>query len=144
MREGELVGYRITSAGKHYVFELLYQRFRKVHRGSGDGRDRDFDAYLASGGEALRRHALFEAIAWKLHGDGVAAAGDWRRWPNGLRDVNGSEVASFAEANRERIEFHAWLQWQFDAQLDAAAARAKAAGMRIGIAGDLAVGIDPG
>jgi (1->4)-alpha-D-glucan 1-alpha-D-glucosylmutase len=144
MREGELVGYRITSAGKRYVLELLYEQFRKAHRGNGDQRDLDFEAYLAGGGEALRRHALFEAIAWKLHGDGVAAAGDWRRWPAELRDVNGAEVAAFAAANAEQVEFQCWLQWQFDNQLDATAAHAKAAGMRIGLAGDLAVGINPG
>jgi len=144
MRDGELVGYRVTSAGKRYVLEQMYNAFCHVHRGHGDERDRAFETYLASGGEALRRHALFEAIAWKLHGDGVAAAGDWRRWPAGLRDVHGTDVAAFAEANAERVEFHAWLQWQFDSQLDLAAARAKAAGMRIGFAGDLAVGVDPG
>jgi len=144
MREGELVGYRITSAGKRYVLELLYQHFRKAHRGSGDKRDREFDAYLASGGEALRKHALFEAISWKLYGDGVAGAGDWRQWRAGLGDVNSREVAAFAEANKERVEFHAWLQWQFDMQLDLVAERAKASGLRIGIAGDLAIGINPG
>jgi (1->4)-alpha-D-glucan 1-alpha-D-glucosylmutase len=144
MREGELVGYRVASAGKRYVLEQAYNTFRNVHRGRGDERDREFETYLESGGEALRRHALFEAIAWKLHTDGVAAAGDWRRWPAGLRDVNGRDVASFAIANAERVEFHAWLQWQFDTQLDLAAACARAAGMRIGLAGDLAVGVDPG
>jgi (1->4)-alpha-D-glucan 1-alpha-D-glucosylmutase len=144
MREGELVGYRITSAGKRYVLELLYQHFRKAHRGTGDKRDREFEAYLASGGEALRKHALFEAIAWKLYGDGVAGAGDWRQWRAGLGDVNSREVAAFADANKERVEFHAWLQWQFDTQLDAAAERAEASGLRIGIAGDLAIGINPG
>jgi (1->4)-alpha-D-glucan 1-alpha-D-glucosylmutase len=144
MREGELVGYRVTSADKRYMFEQMYNTFRSMHRGLGDERDRAFETYLASGGEALRRHALFEAIAWKLHSDGEASAGDWRRWPAGLRDVNGPEVAAFAAANVESIEFHAWLQWQFDTQFDLAAARAKVAGMRIGFAGDLAVGVDPG
>jgi (1->4)-alpha-D-glucan 1-alpha-D-glucosylmutase len=144
LRGGELVGYRVSSAAKHGILELLYRDFRERHRGRGDDRERAFDAYLAAGGEALRRYALFEAIAERLHADGIAAAGDWRQWPASLRDVNGSAVAAFAAANAERVEFHAYLQWQFDAQLEAAGARAAALSLGVGLAQDLAVGIDPG
>src|SRR5262249_4879191 len=130
LRAGELVGYRVTAAAKHQIVELLYRHFQEHHRGRGDDRDRAFDEYLTRGGEALRRHALFEAIAETLHGTGAAAAGDWRQWPTSLRDVNGSTVAAFAAANQARVEFHAWLQWQFDIQLDTAAARASESGLR--------------
>lgn len=144
LRGGELVGYRVSFAAKHGILELLYRDFRERHRGRGDDRDRAFVAYLAEGGEALRRHALFEAIAARLHADGVANAGDWRQWPESLRDVDGPGVAAFAAANVERVEFHAYLQWQFDAQLEAAGARAAALSLGVGLALDLAVGIDPG
>jgi 4-alpha-glucanotransferase len=40
--------------------------------------------------------------------------------------------------------FHAWLQWLADSQLAAAQDAARAAGMRIGIIRDLAVGCHPG
>ena len=43
-----------------------------------------------------------------------------------------------------RARFHAWLQWLADEQLAAAQEAARAAGMRIGIIGDLAVGAHPG
>ncbi len=144
LREGELVGYRVSFAAKREVMELLYRCFRERHRGHGDARDRAFAAYLASGGEALRRHALFEAIAEKMHADGIAAAGDWRRWPVALRDVNGPAVAAFAAAHVERVEFHAYLQWQFDTQLDATGEAAAALGLGVGLLQDLAVGINPG
>jgi (1->4)-alpha-D-glucan 1-alpha-D-glucosylmutase len=144
LREGELVGYRVSFAAKREIMELLYRCFRDRHRGSGDERDGAFAAYLASGGEALRRHALFEAIAEKLHGDGVAAAGDWRGWPVEFRDVKGRAVAAFAAAHAERIEFHAYLQWQFDSQLDAAGERSTALGLGVGLMHDLAIGINPG
>jgi (1->4)-alpha-D-glucan 1-alpha-D-glucosylmutase len=138
------VGYRVTAAAKREVLELLYRHFQDKHRGRDDDSDRAFTEYLARGGEALRRHALFEALAQMLHDGGVAAAGDWRQWPASLRDVNGSAVAAFAAANAERVEFHAWVQWQFDTQLEAAAVHSSALGLRVGIASDLAVGIDPG
>jgi (1->4)-alpha-D-glucan 1-alpha-D-glucosylmutase len=144
LREGELVGYRVSFAAKREIMELLYRCFRESHRGREDARERAFEAYLASGGEALRRHALFEAIAGKLHDDGIAAAGDWRGWPAELRDVNGAAVAAFAAAHVERVEFHAYLQWQFDTQLDAAGEASAALGLGVGLLQDLAVGINPG
>jgi len=144
LREGELVGYRVSFAAKREIMELLYRCFRESHRGREDARERAFAAYLASGGEALRRHALFEAIAGKLHDDGIAAAGDWRGWPAELRDVNGAAVAAFAAAHVERVEFHAYLQWQFDTQLDATGEVSAALGLGVGLLQDLAVGINPG
>jgi (1->4)-alpha-D-glucan 1-alpha-D-glucosylmutase len=144
LREGELVGYRVSFAAKREVMELLYRCFRDRHRGRGDERDGAFAAYLASAGEPLRRHALFEAIAEKLHGDGAAGAGDWHGWPVELRDVNGPAVAAFASAHAERVEFHSYLQWQFDSQLDAAAERCDALGLGVGLLQDLAIGINPG
>jgi (1->4)-alpha-D-glucan 1-alpha-D-glucosylmutase len=144
LRGGELVGYRVSFAAKREVMELLYRCFRERHRGRGDERDRAFAAYLASGGDALRRYALFEAIADKMYNEGIADAGDWREWPVAFRDVNGKTASAFAEAHVERVEFHAYLQWQFDAQLDAAAERSTTLGQSVGLLQDLAIGINPG
>ena len=144
LREGELVGYRVSFVAKRGIMELLYRCFHERHRGRGDERDRAFAAYLASGGESLRRYALFEAIADKMYNEGVADAGDWREWPVAFRDVNGKAAAAFAAAHVERVEFHAYLQWQFDTQLDAAAERSTALGLSVGLLQDLAIGINPG
>jgi 4-alpha-glucanotransferase len=42
----------------------------------------------------------------------------------------------------ERIEFHRWLQWLCDEQLESAQQAARNAGMRLGVVNDLAVGVD--
>ncbi|MEJ5928945.1 4-alpha-glucanotransferase [Corynebacterium sp. H128] len=47
-------------------------------------------------------------------------------------------------ALEETADFYRWMQWICDQQLSQAQARAKAAGMRIGIMADLAVGVHPG
>jgi (1->4)-alpha-D-glucan 1-alpha-D-glucosylmutase len=143
LRERDLIDFAGLAAVKRDVLEKLYRCFR-AHRGTGDARDAAFSAYLAEGGEALRRHALFDAIAEKLHAEGIVRAGDWRSWPVPLRDANGSAAAEFAETHAERVEYHAWLQWQFDKQLDAASARGEERGLGVGLLRDLAVGIDPG
>ena len=46
-------------------------------------------------------------------------------------------------SRRSSSRFHAWLQWLADRQLGEAQARARGAGMRIGLYLDLAVGVAP-
>ena len=52
-------------------------------------------------------------------------------------------VAVFAASHEQEVLFHCFLQWLADRSLAIAQGRARAAGMRIGVIGDLAVGMDP-
>jgi 4-alpha-glucanotransferase len=90
----------------------------------------DFDAFVAEGGETLRRFAVHCALA-EEHG------GDWRRWPADLRHPTTFEVREFAREHPAEVRFHQWLQWLIDRQLEAA-------GDTIGLMQDLAIGVDPG
>ena len=99
---------------------------------------RDFARFRAEGGDLLHQHATFEA----LHAD-RAPEHDWRRWTLDLRNPGSAAVAAFAAAHRHEVLFHEFLQWVADRSLAAAQARAREAGMRIGLVGDLAVGMDP-
>ncbi|MEX5634436.1 4-alpha-glucanotransferase [Parafrankia sp. FMc2] len=69
---------------------------------------------------------------------------DWRTWPEELRDPAGPAVEVARAELADRVAFHAWLQRRCDDQLAAAQATARAAGMRVGIVHDLAVGVEPG
>jgi 4-alpha-glucanotransferase len=97
----------------------------------------EFQRFRQARGRALEDWATWCALA-EVHGP------DQRAWPAPLRDAAGAGV------NRERrrlagaVRFHAWLQWLADGQRAAAQAAARAAGMTIGIIGDLAVGTHPG
>jgi 4-alpha-glucanotransferase len=73
---------------------------------------------------------------------GDAARADWHAWPQAHRDPDSPAVAGFAERNRHRVDFLAWLQWLADQQLGAAAAMAAERGMAVGLYRDLAVGAD--
>ena len=93
-------------------------------------------------GPEQKRHALFEALMEQLsHGN--PAALDWRNWPAAYQHPDNPEVARFAQEQDQRIGFHAWLQWRADQELGAAQAAARAAGAKIGLIADLAVGTDP-
>jgi glycogen debranching enzyme GlgX/4-alpha-glucanotransferase len=93
--------------------------------------------FLAEGGEALRRFAIFEAISLERWGE------NWRRWPAGLRDADPNALAAAASALAYEVDFALFCQWLADRQLAAAAASAKAAGLETGLYRDLAVGAAP-
>jgi 4-alpha-glucanotransferase len=69
---------------------------------------------------------------------------DWRQWPPELADPRRAAARTDSGPLSERVCFHAWIQWLLDEQLATAQRAARAAGMTIGVIGDLAVGAHPG
>jgi 4-alpha-glucanotransferase len=91
--------------------------------------DPAFAAFVADRGEELTTFATFCVLA-ELHGGG------WRTWPGTLRHPDAPAVAAAADDHRDRVRFHAWLQFLCDRQL----ARA---GREVALLGDLPIGADP-
>src|SRR5690606_32582585 len=102
-----------------------------------------FAEFQRDRGEALAHFCLFQTLREHFAADDPGRA-DWRRWPAAFHDVASAEVAEFAAAHRDRIDFFAWLQWTADRQLAEAAAAAADHGLEIGLYRDLAVGADGG
>jgi 4-alpha-glucanotransferase len=93
--------------------------------------DRDaFDAWRASQGGPLDRWATFCVLSERF-GPG------WQSWPEPYHDPRSPAVARLAEAEADRRTYHAWVQWCFDHQLEAASAPLR----RVA---DMPVGVDPG
>ncbi|MFH8785073.1 4-alpha-glucanotransferase [Streptomyces roseoverticillatus] len=95
-----------------------------------------YEAFVAEQGRALDDHCAWNALA-EVHGP------HWRSWPGGLADPRSAGTARARTALAGRIGFHRWLAWLTDQQLAAAQRAARAAGMRIGLVHDLAVGVHP-
>ena len=112
------------------VIEAKYRALELVWNTVGpDPGEERFLRHREERGEALERFATFEALS-EAHGGG------WRSWPERYRDPKADAVRVFAEEHRDRISFHAWVQWLLDEQLrDASAATPL---MR-----DLPIGFDP-
>jgi 4-alpha-glucanotransferase len=116
-----------------------YKAFRAIQRGrletdykNGASDRSDYKAWCDTCPEDLRQCAIFEAIS-ERHGY------DFRTWPQALRTPG----PKAEQAAGIRADFHLWLQWLADTQIDAAQARAKDAGMALGLYLDLAVGPRP-
>ncbi|WP_454689994.1 4-alpha-glucanotransferase [Achromobacter aloeverae] len=122
------------------VLRRLYDDFRDdAHSELQDA----FTRFRIAGGEALESHARFEALHAR-HLPPLGDATDWRLWPADLRDPAGNGVRAYAHAHDRDVAFHIFLQWLAAQGLAGAQQAARAAGMGIGLIGDLAVGTDPG
>lgn len=141
LRAEPLVDHAGVAAAKYQMLELLYRRFRA--RAPGDAEVESMARFRDQGGDALREHALFEALQAHLHAADPSAWG-WPAWPEAYRDHGGAAVAAFAAEHAERIGFFEYLQWQAARQLAAVSARCAELGMAIGLYLDLAVSVDRG
>lgn len=138
-RATELVDHAAVAALKLPVLALLFDRFRDRPAAGTDTRSAAYTAFVARGGADLEHFATFEAHRlWLLEQDGRPAG--WRDWPADWQDPHGACVRAFRAQQAASVEFQCYLQWQADLQLKAAAQAATAAGMRIGLYRDLAVG----
>lgn len=99
-------------------------------------RAEQFAEFRAAQGHGLHDFAVWCALVEDLgFGDGA--------WPEELRHPHSAGVMAAGERLAPRVRFHEWLQWLADQQLAEAASALSAAGMRVGVVHDLAVGVHP-
>ena len=127
------------------VTQIKLTALRAIHDETpfGDGAyvATNYASFKAGGGDPLRDHALYEALS--LHQARQGRGACWSGWDAGLQDIHSDDVKTFAQDHAEEVEFHLWLQWIASVQLQRARDAACAAGMRIGLYLDLAVGEAP-
>ena len=143
LRATELVDYPAVAQAKFEVLAMLWRWFADTQLARGTPAAADFDSFRRGGGEALRTHALFEAVQAHRRQLDPGAWG-WPAWPPDWQAADSAEVARFAREHADRVAYHAWLQWLCERQLGAVQARARALGMPVGLYRDLAVGVASG
>jgi (1->4)-alpha-D-glucan 1-alpha-D-glucosylmutase len=142
LRAGDQVPYVDIAAAKMPVFRALYRCFRERSlANANDPRGQSFRAFQRDRGAALRRFAIFQALSEQMIAQGLHS---WHAWPADYREAASEALARFEAANPEAIEFHEYLQWVADQQLDRVRVTARSLRMGIGLYQDLAVGIDGG
>ncbi|KJY42271.1 4-alpha-glucanotransferase [Streptomyces sp. NRRL B-1568] len=142
VKAGEALREQVLGEGalidRDAVWTLKREALALVHHVQrGPGRQAAYDHFTRREGRRLVDFATFCALA-ELHGP------DWRAWPEALRDARGAAVEQARSDMAAEVEFHQWLAWQVDEQMQTAHSAAKNAGMSLGIMHDLAVGAHPG
>ncbi len=138
LRAADRVDHAAVLAAKRPALDALHRAFRRLP--AGRARRRAYDAFAAAQGEALDAYATFQALDEHFR---AAGCGWWGEWPAELQDAGSDAVRAFAREHAEGVDFHRWAQFELDAQLAAAAARARARGLPVGLYQDLAVGVSP-
>lgn len=134
LRAADRVDYERVMSQKRPVLEVLHRRFVQQHRGQDTRRGRAYAEYLSTQGEALEDFATWCVIDEREQGR------PWREWTPELHDAHGAAVRALRVRERERVDFHRWLQFELDRQLGVTQDRARASGMPIGLYQDLAIG----
>jgi len=140
-RSSENVDYDTVQILKIKTLRVAWSNWRRDFSRSDEFSRRSFNAFVSDGGEALRRHALFETLSHEMVAKGRGAG--WRSWPKQFQHPDSVEVTAFAADHKSEIEFHQWMQWIAHLQLKDVAARAVASGLRLGLYLDFAVGLSP-
>jgi 4-alpha-glucanotransferase len=130
-RAAELLDRNSSYEAKLAALELAF----KVRR--SPARSRAFANFCTGQGQGLDDFALWCALAEKL---GPAAP----EWSGAAASPDTPYCREQRVLLAERIEFHRWLQWLCDQQLETAQRSARQAAMEIGVIHDLAVGVKRG
>ncbi len=137
------LSYGAVWSNKLRVLRELHATFRARDLDRSTARGRAYAAYVEEQGEVLRDFATFCALGEHLGREDKPLL-DLNQFPEPLRDRRSSQVAELRETLRDQIGFHMYLQFELDRQLGSVQREARAAGMSIGVYGDLAVGNAPG
>jgi 4-alpha-glucanotransferase len=137
LRQAPRIDYERCAALQRELLAPLHASFRALH---GGGRTARGEAYarFAAGEDLLLDFATFCALDDALARPGHAR--DFRAWPAPLREPGGEAVRAFRAAHADEVDLHAWIQFELDRQLAAAAAAGRSAGLAIGLYTDLAIG----
>ena len=139
LREPRNVDYVGVARVKFEVLRRVYEHFRTEHLAKSSARAQAFHKYVEARGEPLRLHAVYDALDAHFRLQGPQYWG-WPSWPEEYRDPQSSLVNRFAKERAHEVEYFLWLQWIAEEQLNAAQQLSRAAGMSVGLYGDVAVG----
>jgi 4-alpha-glucanotransferase len=134
-RNAERLDYELVARLQRPLLEALWRSFRSRQ---DPARRKAFERYRSRMGPLLTDFGLFCVLEERMGRERYGR--DWRRWPSDLRSSGSREVGRLRDEQADAIEFHAWVQFELDRQLEAVARTAGRAGMPLGLYGDLALG----
>ena len=132
LRDAELIDYRAVADIKWSALRVAHRSFRE----QADASERDeFQHFRDEHAPALQRFAAFETLRRKFQTI-------WWKWPSEWRCPNDDALLRLQKHEPDEVEFHQFVQWAADRQLQACSRLANARGMSVGLYIDLAVGVN--
>lgn len=136
LEAAELIDWEVAGQAKLALMRRLFDELDPETRSR-------FEAWRAQASATVEDHAVFEVLHDLQRGaDGRLQ--HWRDWGADYAAPDASGVARLRSERAADVGFHVFLQWLAETGLEAAQARARGAGMTIGLIADLAVGADGG
>ena len=141
LRITETVTYTAVWACKRDALHMAFNAFEQDTCEAAANERAAFEAFVADKGEALQGFGLFEALDQYYSRPGQVG---WQSWPSEFHQPDGEAVEKFARSHEREIRFYMWLQWLCAEQLQEVNQAAAEYGVKLGIYGDLAVGVARG
>ena len=152
LRAAEYVDYVGVFALKQQALELAFAYFQDSQDAQTQARREAFAAFVQEGGKDLYGHAVFEVLDrhFQSHSAQSQQAPQreedmgWLAWADDYQHIDSPAVQVFIGEHQAEIDYCLWLQWLTEEQLAQTQILCQAAGMSIGLYGDLAVGVARG
>lgn len=141
LRITETVTYTAVWACKRDALHMAFNAFEQDTCEAAANERAAFEAFVTNKGKALQGFGLFEALDQYYSRPGQVG---WQSWPSEFHQPDGEAVEKFARSHEREIRFYMWLQWLCAEQLREINQAAAEYGVKLGIYGDLAVGVARG
>lgn len=141
LRITETVTYTAVWACKRDALHMAFNAFEQDTCEAAENERAAFEAFVLEKGKALQGFGLFEALDQYYSRPGQVG---WQSWPSEFYQPNGEAVEKFARNHEREIRFYMWLQWLCAEQLREVNQAVAEYGVKLGIYGDLAVGVARG
>lgn len=141
LRVTETVTYTAVWACKRDALQMAFNAFEQDTCEAAVNERAAFEAFVLENGKALQGFGLFEALDQYYSRPGQVG---WQSWPSEFHQPDGEAVEKFALSHEREIRFYMWLQWLCAKQLQEVNQAAAEYGVKLGIYGDLAVGVARG
>ena len=141
LRITETVTYTAVWACKRDALHMAFNAFEQDTCEAAENERAAFEAFVLEKGKALQGFGLFEALDQYYSCPGQVG---WQSWPSEFHQPDGEAVEKFARNHEREIRFYMWLQWLCAEQLREVNQAAAEYGVKLGIYGDLAVGVARG
>lgn len=141
LRITETVTYTAVWACKRDALHMAFNAFEQDTCEAAENERAAFEAFVLEKGKALQGFGLFEALDQYYSRPGQVG---WQSWPSEFHQPDGEVVEKFARSHEREIRFYMWLQWLCAEQLCEVNQAAAEYGVKLGIYGDLAVGVARG